>query len=306
MAVRSTVIPRAPGPLATHWRYRPDGLPAFDPVVFDERALAARGALAGGAAAGRGNTHFIVLEGHALVLRHYRRGGLVRHLSERRYVWTGLARTRAVREFELLRELESEGLPVPSPFACAVTRHGFLWSGSLVTRRLAGRTLAEILDDGGKAPLPAPAVPWAAIGRCIARFHTAGIRHADLNAHNVLLDGDEVFLIDFDRAARRHLSTSVVAPAVAPTAAPGAAPGAAPETAAETVRAEASTATVPPPRWQSGNIARLRRSLVKLAGRGGRAFDIEGFAALEEAWRAALSSGQGSVGHGAPSPSAAR
>lgn len=255
---------RAPGPQATLWRYRPDGEPAFDPVVFDERALAARGALLGNARAGRGNTHFLVLERHALVLRHYRRGGLVRHLATRHYVWTGLERTRAVREFELLRELEAEGLPAPVPFACAVTRRGPFWSGSLVTRRLPGETLAERLDVAGDATLPRSL--WSVVGQTLARFHAVGIRHADLNAHNVLLDGERVFLIDFDRASRREP------------------PG---ERRAE----------VRP--WQRANVARLRRSLVKLAAGGERAFDEPGFDALERAWRSHLeraSSGSRSIG----------
>ena len=226
--------------------------------MFDERALAARALLDGHAAAGRGNTHFLTLDGHALVLRHYRRGGLVRHVSERSYVWTGIARTRAVREFELLRTLEREGLPAPRPFACAVTRHGLLWEGSLVTRRLPGTTLAERLDaiaaGGGGA---SAGMPWAAIGRCIARFHAHGVRHADLNAHNVMLDGDDVSLIDFDRADRvgRGGHAGPVPPSPRPA------------------------------RWQRANVRRLRRSLARLAARAGRSPDAPGFATLERAWR---------------------
>jgi len=42
---------------------------------------------------------------------------------------------------------------------------------------------------------------WQAIGDVIARMHLAGIWHADLNAHNILVtDTGEVSLIDFDRA----------------------------------------------------------------------------------------------------------
>ena len=257
---------------STHWRYREDIAPRFDPVVFDERALAARGLLAGAAGAGRGNTHFLVLDGHSLVLRHYRRGGLARRFSERHYLWSGLERTRAVREFELLRELEAEGLPVPAPYACAVTRRGALWHGSLVTRRLPGRTLAEAVrgtgdvETGGGPATPSedagaslPPETWAAVGRTVARFHAAGVRHADLNAHNLLVENGappgrepRVHLLDFDRATRRVAPSGRIV------------------------------------RWQRDNLARLARSLAKLARTDGRAFDASGFAALERAWAESL------------------
>ena len=41
---------------------------------------------------------------------------------------------------------------------------------------------------------------WAVAGRCIRRFHDAGVRHADLNANNIMLDGrGGAWLLDFDR-----------------------------------------------------------------------------------------------------------
>ncbi len=33
----------------------------------------------------------------------------------------------------------------------------------------------------------------------MARFHRAGVWHADLNAHNVMIAPDGLYLIDFDR-----------------------------------------------------------------------------------------------------------
>jgi 3-deoxy-D-manno-octulosonic acid kinase len=46
---------------------------------------------------------------------------------------------------------------------------------------------------------------WIAIGRCLSRFHRDGVCHADLNAHNVLLnDAQEVWLVDFDRGRLRR------------------------------------------------------------------------------------------------------
>lgn len=45
---------------------------------------------------------------------------------------------------------------------------------------------------------------WAAVGKALRRMHDAGVYHADLNAHNLLLGNDgRVYLVDFDRARRR-------------------------------------------------------------------------------------------------------
>jgi len=72
-----------------------------------------------------------------------------------------------------------------------------LSTGAIMTERLMNtKPLADLLAGNG----PDRDV-WKSIGACIRRFHAAGIWHADLNARNILLDGDSrVFLIDFDRA----------------------------------------------------------------------------------------------------------
>lgn len=68
---------------------------------------------------------------------------------------------------------------------------------------------------------------WRAVGACIRRLHDAGAWHADLNANNILLtDAAEVHVIDFDRGRLRPQDTA----------------------------------------WREANLARLRRSLDKLAG----------------------------------------
>ena len=184
------------------------------------------------------------------MLRRYRRGGLIRHLTRERYLSRGAERSRPMREFALLLELEALGLPAPRAFAARVERRGPFETGALVTHRLPGRTLAESLADGVSAE-----VPWADIGRCIARFHRAGALHADLNAHNVMVaeagDAPAVSLIDFDRGRRLD--------------------GPVPE-----ARARA-------------NVERLARSIDKLAAARGRVPDRAGMRALEAAWRDNLS-----------------
>jgi len=49
-----------------------------------------------------------------------------------------------------------------------------------------------------------PADVWRDLGRCVRRFHDAGVCHADLNVHNLLLDDERrPWLLDFDRGRVR-------------------------------------------------------------------------------------------------------
>ena len=199
----------------------------YDDALFDhaDAALFTPPPSAASAVGGRGSAWILDRGDAQWVLRHYRRGGMPGKLVRDRYLWIGLRLSRPWWEWRLLDSLYREGLPVPQPVAARVQRGGLFYRGDLVTRRIPGaRSLAERLTSGGGGH-----VPWTAIGRCIRRFHQVGVCHADLNAHNVLLDGsDTVYLIDFDRGTRR-------------------AGGA----------------------WASANLARLKRSLDKLSGPDG-------------------------------------
>ena len=86
-----------------------------DTAVFDPAHWQAQGALEtiGG---GRGTVAFVrASPDQRWVLRHYRRGGLIAHLADDLYLWTGADRTRSFREWRLLRQLRAWGLPVPTP-----------------------------------------------------------------------------------------------------------------------------------------------------------------------------------------------
>jgi 3-deoxy-D-manno-octulosonic acid kinase len=130
------------------------------------------------------------------VLRHYRRGGFIARLSRDRYFWLGESRTRSFAEWRLLAELRRRGLPVPAPVAARYVRGVLTYRADLITEHLANtRTLADAITG---AELPRES--WEAVGRTIARFHREGVHHADLNAHNILLNQiAEVYLLDFDR-----------------------------------------------------------------------------------------------------------
>jgi len=170
-----------------------------DPQIFERGAWRARGGLEE-AQGGRGTVAFVHDAGRRWVLRHYRRGGLVARLLGDAYLWTGADRTRAFREWRLLRELHARGLPVPVPVAARYDRSGIFYRADLITEELPTRlTLARAL-----AAAPLDAATWRRIGRCVGRLHAHGVQHADLNAHNLLLGTDgAVYVLDFDRGRIR-------------------------------------------------------------------------------------------------------
>ncbi|HEX5419387.1 MAG TPA: 3-deoxy-D-manno-octulosonic acid kinase [Gammaproteobacteria bacterium] len=176
------------------------------------------------------------------VLRHYNRGGFIARFVRDHYVWTGIERTRAFREWRLLARLRRLQLPVPRPIAARVLRRGLLYRADIVTGLLPGaRPLSAALDDGGPAR-----ERWADIGRMLRAFHDHGVQHPDLTAHNILLGPEGgVFLVDFDNASIR-------------------APG----------------------KWREAGLARLQRSLRKIALETGAAFDPETWSLLDKAYRA--------------------
>ena len=145
---------------------------------------------------GRGSAWFISTSETDYVLRHYRRGGLVSKVISDRYLWTGLENTRAWREWKLLAHLYEIDLPAPIPVAARVYRRGLFYTADLITLKLPSTiSLSESLRQN-----ELPQETWQAIGQTICHFHQHQIFHADLNAHNILLDeNNKVSLIDFDK-----------------------------------------------------------------------------------------------------------
>ena len=229
-----------------HVIYDADQISNIDMRYFSAEALA-RDGLVRGSAQGRGTTHFVEIAGKDCVLRHYRRGGMVAKLMGDRYWRATLPESRAWREWHLLADLYAQGLPVPVPVAARVITVGPFYQADIIMQRLSGtRSLSQALEAGRLSE-----AQWQAIGRCIRHFHKAGVYHADLNAHNILLaDGskktdNEVWLIDFDKGDIRPVSRE----------------------------------------WQMSNLSRLRRSLDKLSGlQASFHFDESDWQQLMVAW----------------------
>jgi len=158
----------------------------------------------------------------AWVLRHYYRGGFVAKVTQDNFFYTGIKSTRAYKEVRLLQTIREMGLPVPQPIGGCIRRKGLFYTADLLMEKIAASDLVAKLSVAQLAEKY-----WIKIGKTIAKFHQKGIYHADLNAHNILLDKeDKVWLIDFDRCQQRTVNHS----------------------------------------WQQQNLARLKRSLLKEKG----------------------------------------
>jgi|JI10StandDraft_1071094.scaffolds.fasta_scaffold01982_13 3-deoxy-D-manno-octulosonic acid kinase len=207
---------------------------------------------------GRGAVRFFDSALGSLVLRSYRRGGLIGRWVRRHYLWIGESRTRCFREFHLLQQLAALDLPVPEVVAAGYVRKGLGYRAELLMRAIPdSRPLAQhlaALDSAQGLSLAAK------LGQLIARFHRHGIYHADLNAFNVMVDGEsKLWLIDFDRGERR----------------------------------------TPRSAWQQANLQRLHRSLLKTAPQwataGGATVEAF-FAALVQAYQRSMADPAGGSG----------
>ncbi|WP_394129180.1 3-deoxy-D-manno-octulosonic acid kinase [Shewanella maritima] len=137
------------------------------------------------------------------VLRHYWRGGLAEKLSKDAYLYTGLHNTRAIAELGLLEQLYNEGFAVPKPIAAQIQRFGIWYRADIIIERIAGaQDLVAILSAH-----PMNDALWFSLGVTIAKFHQRGVYHADLNAKNILLTGEQFYLIDFDRGELRKANS---------------------------------------------------------------------------------------------------
>jgi len=176
--------------------YDADRIDQPDPQLFDPDYWAGRGCVVG-RAVGRGSALLLEAPFGPAVLRQYLRGGWPARFSRDRYLFTGLERSRPFAEFDMLASLTDMDLPAPAPLAALCRRQGLFYRGwMLMDRILHVHALAD--EIGGCSDSPAL---WRAVGATVARFHRAGVVHADLNARNILIgQGDAVHLVDFDRA----------------------------------------------------------------------------------------------------------
>lgn len=149
---------------------------------------------------GRTSVTPIVLDGvGSVVIKHYRRGGLMRHLNERIYLKCG--KTRAQREFELLTIVGALGINVPQPIAYA-HRGRLFYQAWLVTREIQQPvSLASLSLQNEKKT---GKITESVIEQILSLIQK-DILHIDLHPGNVMVDAmGKVYLLDFDKGRIYH------------------------------------------------------------------------------------------------------
>lgn len=174
--------------------YDPSALDVVSPEWLDPAFWRIRNAVLA-VFGGRGQALAVDTDAGPAVLRRYMRGGMVARISKDRFFFMGHHRSRSFREFRILARLHAMGLPVPKPLLAGSERRWLTGRCGILTRLLENTIslpqAADILE----------AEHWRRLGETLSRFFAAGVVHADLNAHNLLIDGEGNWhVVDFDRA----------------------------------------------------------------------------------------------------------
>jgi 3-deoxy-D-manno-octulosonic acid kinase len=130
----------------------------------------------------------------SVVIKHYRRGGLMRYFIKQRYLKLG--KTRAQIEFEMLQVVRNLGINAPEPVAYA-HRGCIFYQAWLVSRAIKHPLSLALLSlkDKKKTRQAMESV----IGQ-ISLLIQNDILHVDLHPGNIVVDGaDQIFLVDFDK-----------------------------------------------------------------------------------------------------------
>jgi hypothetical protein len=151
---------------------------------------------------GRGAVQRVPLETRgAAIVRHYRRGGLVRHFVRDLY-WDRPPRPFA--ELLCTETARQRGVPTVEVLAAGVEWTTFgLYRGVFITREAEGFiNLWEWLRT--KPTGTEREAAFVAVVRTLVQLCQSGVAHADLNLTNILVQTasgtPQVLIIDFDRA----------------------------------------------------------------------------------------------------------
>jgi len=145
-----------------------------------------------------------------MVVRQYSHGGLFRAITGNLYFFGA----RSFRELALTEEIRSCGIPTIQPIGALHHRVFFLFYKAYFLSLEVPHAidLIQCFTEMGPHPsresLRLKRKTIRSAGLLIRQFHQTGFFHRDLQLKNILVAGDQLLLIDFDRSYRKpRLST---------------------------------------------------------------------------------------------------
>ena len=145
-------------------------------------------------------------DGKRMVLRQYSHGGLLRTITGNLYFFGA----RSFRELALTEEIRSCGISTISPIGAIHHRIFFLFykayflSLEVPTAIDLIQYFQEMRTRPTRENLLSKRKTIRSVGLLIRQFHQAGFFHGDLQLKNILIAGDQLLLIDFDRSYRKQ------------------------------------------------------------------------------------------------------
>ena len=147
-----------------------------------------------------------IRSGERMVLRQYVHGGPFRNFTRSLYLFG----SRSFRELTLTLEIRSCGIPTIQPIA-AIHRLILppLYQAYLLSLEIPhSKDLIQYFQAIGPRPsrenIPLKRRTIRSAGLLLQRFHQSGFYHGDLQLKNILVAGDQLLLIDFDRSYRKR------------------------------------------------------------------------------------------------------
>ena len=142
-----------------------------------------------------------------MVLRQYLHGGLLRAITGSLYLFG----SRSFRELLITEEIRSCGIPTAQSIGAIHHRVFFsVYQAYFLSLEAAhAKDLTQYFQEIGAQPshenLLLKRKTIRSVGFLIRQFHKAGFFHGDLQLKNILVAGDQILLIDFDRSYRKPM-----------------------------------------------------------------------------------------------------
>ncbi|MBS3920233.1 MAG: hypothetical protein KG012_15285 [Deltaproteobacteria bacterium] len=143
--------------------------------------------------------------GRRMVVRKYSHGGLLRFFNRDLFLFGA----RSFKELSLTEEIRSSGIPTIQPIGAIhqIIFWPFYRAYLLTLEILHAKNLIQYFQEHGSPPSREPPIhkrkTIRAAGALLRQFHQKGFYHRDLQLKNLLVVGDQVLIIDFDRSCRK-------------------------------------------------------------------------------------------------------